>query len=31
MGGINVKHVVYADDLVVFAPSAKALQQLLDS
>ena len=28
--GLIINHLMYADDLVVFAPSAKGLQKLLD-
>ena len=30
MGGTVVNHMLYADDIVLFAPSAKGLQKLLD-
>ena len=29
--GMSLNHVVYADDMVVLAPSAKALQEILDT
>ena len=30
VGGTVVNHMLYADDIVLFAPSAKGLQKLLD-
>ena len=30
VGGTVVNHMLYADDVVLFAPSAKGLQKLLD-
>ena len=30
MSNIIVNHLLFADDAVIFAPSAKGLQQLLD-
>ena len=31
MGGVFINHLSYADDMVLLAPSAKALQQLIDT
>ena len=30
VGGTVINHMLYADDIVLFAPSAKGLQKLLD-